>query len=1174
MGELTYGYSNSSFDKSINEIINELENKDIKLWVEGESLRCKAPKGVMDKELGELIQSRKEEIIKYYKIKEAQNNLFQPIQKAEEKEYYPLSEAQKRMYFISQFDNSNLSYNLSNALYIEGNIDLKRLEGTFKSLIKRHEGLRTSFKNIDGEPVQCINTDVDFEIEFIKSEKETEELLNDFKRPYDLDKAPLFRVGLVEQAQDRHILIMDMHHIISDGSSKDIISNDLIKLYNNEILPELKIQYKDFSEWYTNNILNSEVLYSQERYWLNMFKGEINIPDLPTDYSRANTPDYSGRQISFTTGVELGNRLKQIANHENMTLFCLLLAAYKVILAKASGSEDVVVGIPVSGRNHEEVENIVGMFINTLAIRSNPERAKTFREYAIEVSETMFRAIDNQDYQFDMLLGKLNINRNLGRNPLFDTIFNSQNYSASRGYSSGNIDNVKFLPCQCESNTTTFDITMYFQEQGGDIRFTCTYRTSLFKHSTIEYLMGEYLKLLEEVVLDTDKPISDYRIFCKSSLPRIKDSVTLDTPFVKFPEEELQQSIVKYFEKQVCKYKYKTAIKNGNYQISYEELNLESNRIARYIDAYKDVENKPVALLFEHGADMVTAILGVLKTGRIFVPLEPSNAEERLIYMLKDSGAGVLLCNSNTEELAKRLADLGEISVQIINTEHIDRNNSDGNLNINVDPGREAYILYTSGSTGKPKGVVQNHSNILRFMGTYINKLHINSEDKLVLLTSYSHAVGIIDIFSTLLSGGTLCIFDLKSKGNMRDLGHLIINEEITIFHSVPMVYRYFIEELSEEKTLYKVRLIILGGEAVNKSDVELYRKYFSDSCKFVNFLGASEVLVATFKFIDKETVIPRETVSAGYPVNEVKVLIINEHNEEARVYEVGEIVYESECLALRYWNMPELTDSVFIANPLTGDGRVYKSGDLGRILPDGSLEYIGRNDNQVKIRGLRVELNEIEAIIDTLDGIEKSIVNAYKKSDGDSYLVAYFIAREGVNIDGREIRELLKRKLPEYMIPSYYIQLEKLPVTVTGKIDRKALPEPNNAIPATEEYSAPTNSIEEELIAIWEDELGKKGIGINHNFFESGGTSLKILKVHSKLDKIYPGATTVTDLFSYPTISKLASYIYSSQNSLTEHEKEKTEISFEKEVSNIFSQLKDGSINLDEAVKSLFREE
>ncbi len=1174
MGELIYGYSNSSFDKSINDIITELENKDIRLWVEGESLRCKAPKGVMDKELAELIQSRKEEIIKYYRIKEAQNNLSQPIQKAEEKEYYPLSEAQKRMYFISQFDNSNLSYNLSSALYIQGNIDLERLDGAFKALINRHEGLRTSFKNIDGEPVQCINNDVNFGIQFIKSEKETEELLNDFKQPYDLTKAPLFRVGLVEQAQDRHILIMDMHHIISDGTSKDIISNDLIKLYNNEILPELKIQYKDYSEWYANNILNSELLYSQERYWLDMFEGEINIPDLPTDYSRADTLDYSGRQISFTTGMELGNRLKQIANQENMTLFCLLLAAYKIILARASGSEDIVVGIPVSGRNHEDVENIVGMFINTLAIRSNPERAKTFREYAIEVSKTMFRAIDNQDYQFDMLLGKLNINRNFGRDPLFDTIFNSQNYSSSRNYSSGNIDNVKFLPCQCDDNTTTFDITMYFQEQEGDIRFTCTYRTSLFKHSTIEYLMGEYLKLLEEIVVDTEKSISDYRIFCKSNLTQTEDNVTLDTTFEEFPEEELQQSIVECFEKQVYKFKHKTAIKNGNCEMSYEKLNSESNRIARCINGYKDTENKPVALLFQHGGDMITAILSVLKTGKIFVPLESSNPEERLVYMLKDSGAAILLCNSTTEKLARSLADLGENSVQIINVEFIDSNISDENLDINISPLQEAYILYTSGSTGKPKGVVQNHSNILRFIGTYINKLHINSGDKLVLLTSYSHAVGIIDIFSTLLSGGTLCIFDLKSKGNMRDLAHLIKNEGITIFHSVPMVYRYFTEELSEKKMLSKVRLIILGGEAVNKSDVELYRKYFSDSCRFVNFLGASEVLVATFKFVDKETVIPRETVSAGYPVNEVEVLIINEHNEEARVYEIGEIVYKSECLALRYWNMPELTDSAFVVNPLNGDGRVYRSGDVGRILPDGTLEYIGRNDNQVKIRGLRVELNEIEAIIDTFDGIEKSIVNAYKKSDGDSYLAAYFITQEGVNIDGREIRELLKRKLPEYMIPSYYIKLEKLPVTVTGKIDRKILPEPNDAVPETVEYSAPTNSIEEELIAIWEDELGKKGIGINHNFFESGGTSLKILKVHSKLDKIYPGITTVTDLFSYPTISKLASYIYSSQNSLTEHEKENTEISFEKEASNIFSQLKDGSINLDEAVKSLFREE
>ncbi len=1172
MNEFTNNLNNSG--KSIKDIIANLEKKEIKLWVEGEALRCKAPKGVMNQDISDMIKSRKEEIIEYYRLKEIQNSLYQPIQRAEEKEYYPLSEAQKRMYFISQLDNSNLSYNMSNALNIEGRIDIKRLEEAFHSLIMRHEGLRTSFKNLDGEPVQYINSDFDFNIQYFKSEKETDDLLGAFRQPYDLAKAPLFRVGLVEQAQDKYILLMDMHHIISDGISRDILSNDLIRIYNNELLPELKIQYKDFAQWH-NNILNSEEIKKQEQYWLNMFKDEIDTPDLPIDYSRTQRADYSGRQFIFTTGKALGNKLKLIAKQEKTTLFCLLLTAYKIVLAKASGSEDITVGIPVSGRNHIDVENTVGMFINTLAVRSYPTGNKTIREYLSEVSKNLFEAIDNQDYQLDMLLQKLSIKRNFGRNPLFDTIFNSQNYSSSvNNASSFTVDNVTFSQCECEGTTATFDITLYFEEQEGDIKLYGTYRTSLFKHSTIEYLMGECLRLLEEIANTPEKCIKDCEVFSKRALAKPEDSVTIDTPFEVFEINENLQSIPEYFEQQVFKFKNKTAVKNGNIEISYEQLNSVSNRIARCIHGYKDIENKPVALLFQHGTDMITAILSVLKTGKIFVPLEAYNPEERLAYMLKDSGSGILLCNSSTEELARRLVELGENAVEIMNIELIDTNISDENLDINISPIQEAYILYTSGSTGKPKGVVQNHNNILRFMSTYINSLHINSEDKLVLLTSYSHAVGIIDIFSTLLSGGTLCIFDLKSKGNMRDLAKLIENEDITIFHSVPMVYRYFIEELSNEKVLNKLRLIILGGEAVNKSDAELYKKHFSDSCRFVNFLGASEVLVATFKFIDKETVIPKETVSAGYPVNEVEVLIINESNEEARVYEVGEIVYKSQCLALRYWNLPELTASAFVASPLTGDDRVYRSGDIGRILPDGSLEYMGRKDSQIKIRGLRVELNEIEAIIDTFDGIEKSIVNAYKKSDGDTYLAVYFITREGGNIDGRDMRELLKRKLPEYMIPSYYIKLEKLPVTANGKIDRKELPEPDSSKLAIEEYSAPTNSIEEQLLNIWKDELGKDGIGINHNFFESGGTSLKILKVHSRVDKIYPGVTTVTDLFSYPTISKLASYIYSNRKSLTEQENEKTEISFEKEVSNIFSQLKDGSINLDEAVKSLFREE
>ncbi|MEC0090208.1 non-ribosomal peptide synthetase [Paenibacillus macquariensis] len=1050
------------------------------------------------------------------------------IEIAVKKEYYPATYAQKRMFIMNQLEGLDPSYNISRAFVIKGELDKQRLHNAFMEIVCRHEALRTSFELIEGEIVQKIHTAIDFEISEIEvREHDVEGVLRQFIRPFNLSQAPLLRVGLLKLSDHTHILVYDKSHIISDGVSTSILIKEFLSQYNGQKLQAIKLQYKDFSEW-QNKLVESVEMKKKEDFWLEMYRKEPTLLKLPIDFPRLGMKDYKGESFECNVSEETGAKLKEFAARENTSLFALLLAAYKIMLSKVSSTDDVIVGIPSAGRAHPEVQNVIGMFVNTLPIRSNPDEMKTFPEYVEEVKNILTNAIDNQDYQYDMLLHRLGIKMDKERNPLFDTIFNSQNFAADeRILNENNRDHLSFTSLEFENKTTTSDLTIYYSDYNGIIRFLCTYRTSIFKNTTIEYMMGEYIKLLGIIADQPAKLIKDYKIFSRTSL-RQRNNTLMATPYEHFELVNERISIADCFEKQAEKFAFKTAIKSLSGELSYSSLNMRANRITQYILDSRGNTNATAALLFEHRSDMIIGILGVVKSGKIFVPLDLNFPEERLAYMLKDSGADIVLCNSNTISLARKLKDLHGDSIEIVNIESISNSNPSENPRLNINPDQPAFILYTSGSTGKPKGVVQNHIHFLKLMRSYINNLHINSEDRLVLLTSYSHAVGIIDIFSTLLTGGTIYPFDLKTDGNLKDLATFMEKEKITIFHSVPTIYRYFINELSEGEIVKHLRLVVLGGEAVLKTDAEKYIKYFNDKCLLVNFLGASEVMVATFKFVDKHIELSGETVSAGYPIDEVNVLIVNENNEEARTYEEGEIIYVSECLSLGYWNLPHATANVFVPNPLAHEGRVYRSGDLGRILPDGSIEYIGRKDNQVKIRGQRVELNEIEMIMDEIKGIQKSIVTAVKENIDNTVLVGYFVPGDGIHISIHELKQKLASKLPLYMVPAYFMPLDELPLTPSGKIDRNKLSHLDTSKVSAHEYTAPTNDIEKTLADIWMDVLENEAIGIHDGFFDIGGNSLKILKVHYKLDQIYPGKLTVIDMFSNPTIYALAQKIQS----------------------------------------------
>ena len=1056
---------------------------------------------------------------------------FIEISPAEICDYYPVSSAQKRIFMLNKSESTGTSYNMSGITEICGRLDIERFKGVIKSLVKRHEALRTSFHVVEGDVLQSIHENVDFNIYYEEINNEPAIIMDEFVKPFDLGKAPLFRAGLLKVNEYKHFLLFDMHHIVSDGMSMNILMKEIATLYSGGTLAELKIQYKDFTVW-QNIHLRSDAIIEQERFWIDTFKGEIPILNLPTDYQRPARMSYVGDIFSFTIDKNTVQLIKQFSQKSEVTLFAVLLAAYNVLLSRITGQEDIIVGVPVAGRRHADLESVVGMFVNTIALRNYPVQHKCFMEFLDEVGRRALDAFDNQDYQFEMLLEKLAVKRDLSRNPLFDIVFNMLNINEMN--TSFTISGLEFIPYGYNEKTAKFDITTYIEETGEGIKVDCRYRTDLFHKLTIEYIMGEYARLLDEIAYDPYKKIKDYDIFKLKWPGSGTNKAYLGSIHEKSGESGLDGLLIKSFEEKVQKFSDSPAVKCEAKTLTYSALNNCANHLANAIyesfnektpcNNFSDTElcNDNIALLFEHGVDMIIGIMGTLKACKVFVPLDPSFPADRLVYIMKDTKSCTIVTNSANIFKAQILKSELGVNIKIININLLNTVTPLGNLDVDAGPEQICYIMYTSGSAGAPKGVTQNNRNIMKFIMDYSNNLQIISSDKIALTTTYTHTVAIIDIFSSLLNGATLLPYDIKSKGGIDKLGMWLDNEKVTIFHTVPTIYRYFIKTLNDS-VFQHIRLVILGGEAVIKDDIELYKKHFSDNCLFVNLFGSSEVLIVTSHKLNKNTTMTRNSIPIGYPVDGVDVLIIKENSEEAGVYEIGEMVYRSPYLSPGYWNLPEMNAKAFMADSLEPEIRIYKSGDIGRFLPNNGIEYLGRGDFQVKIRGNRIELGEIEAVLDKMGKIEKSVVVAVKNANYEDYLVAYYTTKDSSSNDAFTIRTLAHGKLPDFMVPAYFIHIDDIPLTPNGKIDRNKLIYSFDEFYKEKGHERPLNEVERKLAEIFQEILMVDKVGANDSFFELGGHSLTATSLIEKVYKLFGIELSIGDVFEKQTISNLS---------------------------------------------------
>ncbi|WP_066501691.1 non-ribosomal peptide synthetase [Abyssisolibacter fermentans] len=1025
-----------------------------------------------------------------------------PIESVEKSNYYPASSAQKRVYVLDKLEKENISYNIPTVLELEGKLDKEKFNEAFKKLIKRHESLRTSFAVLNGEVVQKVSKEIEFKINYTNTEeKELDGLVENFIRPFDLSQSPLFRVKLVKLLEDRHVLMIDIHHIVSDGMTIKILIEEFTKLYRGEEVASLRIQYKDYSVW-QKEVLGTELFKRQEQYWLDRFKGDIPVFNLPTDYPRPPQKSFEGESINFKVSKEVADKLYKIARKNKTSLYMVLLAAYNILLYKYTGQEDIIVGTPITGRTHADIQNLVGMFVNTLAMRNHPEGTKTFEELLLEVKENALKAYENQSYQFEDLVEKLPLIRDLSRTPLFDTMFVVQNIDIRPL----EIEGLKIKPYNIKNKTSKFDITLTAIETEEGINFNLGYCTRLYKKETMERFKKHFVNIIYEIIKNTQCVLNEIEILLEEEKRLLlHDFNNTETEFSK------DKLIHQLFEDQVERGPDNIAIVFEDKYVTYKELNNKSNQLARLLREEGVKSDTIIGIMTERSVEMIIGIMAILKAGGAYFPIDSNLPKDRIIYMLEDSTADILLTQG-------RLMDKVEFKGEIINLEDKRSYTGDSRNLDNINKHNDlAYIIYTSGSTGKPKGVKIEHINFLNLTKGITNKIEFLEHKTILAVNTISFDLFTNEILVPLANGLRILLASKDQLNAPELLKKFIAENNVDMLIVTPSRLKLLTENGNHWTHLKKLKELMIGGEILSKELFESIKNNLQT--RIYNLYGPTEATVwSTVRNLTNET-----EINIGTPILNTQIYIVDKYNNLQPLGISGELCISGLSLARGYLNRPELTVDRFVENPFIEGEKMYKTGDLARWLPDGNIEFLGRIDNQVKIRGYRIELEEIESILLKHEDIKESVV--ITKGESDKYLCAYIVSDRSIEV--RELREYLLSELPQYMVPSYFIQIDKIPLTFNGKIDRKSLLEIDENVKSVEKYVGPRNEIEEILVGIWQQVLStKKKIGINDNFFELGGHSLKAVTILSKISEELDTKIPLQEVFGNQTINELAKYI------------------------------------------------
>jgi amino acid adenylation domain-containing protein len=1098
-------------------------------------------------------------------IREAEKKRYVSIVPLEKKEYYALSSAQKRLYILQQMDLDNTVYNMPYLLPLPGEFDINQLEQTFIQLIHRHESLRTSFQMVQDEPVQKIQPlgELEFHIQLYHSD--IGHTRQQWVQPFDLSRPPLVRVLVSPHREGRYLLMLDMHHIISDGLSHQILQRDFVSLYNAEQLPPLVLQYKDYAEWQCS-LEQQSLLKHQEAFWMDVFSDELPVLNLPIDYPRPLIQSFEGRSVNFLLTGKETQTLKNIAAQTDTTLYMVILSVYTILLSKLSTQEDIIVGTPIAARRHVDLASIVGMFVNTIAIRNFPTAEKTFASFLSEVKGRALNAFENQEYQFEDLVDQLSPRRDTSRNPIFDVMFNLLNQLDFQG-NVPEFDEQDSNSNQLEdsdeyrNDTSKFDLNLTAWDMEQRLFFNLEYCTRLFKEKTIEKIIGYFRKLLSVLSLYVNR-LNELTISDMEILSRVEKEEILAMCRGLEEAAEEHKTLHQWFEGQATQTPHRIAVAGAGLSpspahanpaelsLTYQELNRKANQLANVLRKKGICSNSPVGLMVERSFEMIIAILGILKTGGAYLPIDTQYPGERKKYLLQDCDVKLLLTNYQINNAVSYIPN--GVEIVDISAENIYEGpfNNPGSRSVNSDL---VYVIYTSGSTGSPKGVMIEHRNLVNLFKFHFKYTNLNSS-KVLQFTTISFDVSYQEIFSTLLSGGELYLVDNETRTNVPDLFNIIEKHGIsTLFLPMSFLRLIFNEDDYIQLIPGSIRHIQTAGEQVVISN--RFKEYLKKNNVFLhNHYGPSETHVVTTLTLEPGGDIP-ELPSIGKPILNTAIYILNKVMQLLPVGVSGELFIGGLQVGRGYLNNPALTNNKFLAvhfghsiNAFGGENKkepgkknyrshmsyIYKTGDIGRWLPGDNIEFIGRKDFQVKIRGFRIELEEIEIQLLNHKEVKEVKVLAWEQPETqDKYLVAYFVPGGSVGEPG--LKDCLKESLPYYMVPQYFISLEKMPLTLNGKVDVRALPEPGAVTGAA--FIAPRDTLEKKLAEIWTGVL-REGqpvnspesapIGIDDNFFELGGHSLKATilatKIHQHLNVRFP----LVEVFKTPSIRLQAEYINS----------------------------------------------
>ncbi len=1044
---------------------------------------------------------------------------------------YPMSFAQERLWIIDQFDPGPI-YNIPFQIRFPGAVDQPALRKTLGEIVRRHEALRTTFHTENEVSVQRIHPARPFELPVADlsgmppalRDAETSRLaLQENVYRFNLSEGPLFRALLVKLHEYDSVLLLTMHHIVSDGWSMGVLMREVVTLYGAfaagqpSPLPELSLQYADFAIQ-QREYLSGDAMTRYLSYWKGQLGGAPDVLELPTDRVRPRIQTYNGAWQSFLIGSKTTAGLQRICRRERVTLFMALLAAFKILLSRYTGQTDVVVGTPIANRNRAETEALIGFFVNTLVLRTDLSGDATALDVIRRVREVTLEAYEHQDLPFEKIVEDLKPERDLSHSPLFQVMFALQN--APSGQAGPGVMMPEPAddepPPQPYPGSAKFDLTLSLTESGDMLSASFEYNTDLFEHATIGRMVGHLRTLLASIAADPERRIGELPMLTPAE--RRQALVDWNQTAADFPAERCLHEL---FDAQADRTPDATALVFGGASLTYRELDRRANQLARHLIGLGVGPGSRVGVCLERSLEMVVGVLGAFKAGAAYVPLDPTHPRDRLAFLIEDMRAPVLLT------MDRHAADIPSAGAQVL---RLDADwpriaaEDDSRPHTDVTPDDVAVVFYTSGSTGKPKGTLGHGRGYVNLIQYFIKSCAIDAASRAILMTPFTFDASFKNIMAPLTVGGTLILAD-DFKHDMQVLIDCIARERATVTFTTPSLLYALIEATRGEsyRSLSTMRALYVGGEP---SDARRFREWVASpncNCRFVHEYGPAECSDAvTTYFPARDELLELDALPIGYPIDNAKVYVLNDALEPQPVGVPGELYIGDLCVTWGYLERPGLTADRFVPNPYAAGERLYRTGDLVRRLPSGALEFRGRTDNQVKIRGIRIELGEIEAALQRHELVRQTIVVARADGPGDKRIVAYVVSHDGAELDVDLLRGHLRNQLPDYMMPAAFVQLDALPISPNGKIDRGALPSPD-AVAREKPFHGPRNPLEEVLAGFWADVLGLAQVDIHDDFFDLGGHSLLATQVVSRVRESFRVDLPLRRIFETPTVAELA---------------------------------------------------